>query len=80
MSLTVDPLTDPQQWTTVSGCCHVILQLSKYVQPFLTLCGLVFHLQTVYQGASFRAMYYMGLHKGYALVATDRIGVNMFFI
>lgn len=76
-SMTVDP-TDPQRWTTVSVFARVVSMLCECILS-TTMLPLSL-LQTVYQGASFRAMYYMGLHKGYTAVATDRIGVNIFFI
>jgi hypothetical protein len=36
--------------------------------------------QTTYFGASFASLYSLGIQKGYELVGTDPMGVNMFFV
>lgn len=37
-------------------------------------------MQTFYHGASFRAMHVLGKLRGYTIVATDKLGVNIFFV
>lgn len=79
----MDP-KDPQRWTGVSDEC---IGHSACLLTFSTLnngleaygCWLT-SMQTFYNGASARAMYTLGLKKGYTLVATDQRGVNLFFV